>query len=107
MQRWCVDCAPETTHDGQLRTQAGGSPQKKLKATGPPLTVSYLNLCLGSRYRLAIGNPYEVAFERGSGCGGHYQTAKKAALKKAEAAKQKAVTKKHTAAKKKAAPKNK
>jgi hypothetical protein len=73
------------THDGRKRTQAGGSPQKKLKATDPPLTVSDLNLCLGSRYCLSIGNPYEVAFERGSGCGGRCRTAKKAALKKAEA----------------------
>jgi hypothetical protein len=116
-RRWCVDCAPETTHDGRGRTQAEGSPQKKRKATGPPLTVSDQNVCLGSKYRLAIGNPYEAATqpgwhswgpsEPGSGCGGRWQAAKKAAPKKLEAANKKAAPKKQKAAKKKAAPKKK
>ena len=45
--------------------------------------------------------------ELGSGCGGRWQTAKKAAPKKQEAAKKKAAPKKQEAAKKKAAPKKK
>ena len=48
--------------------------------------------------------------ERGSGCGGRWQTAKKAAAElevELEAAKKKAAPKKHTATKKKAAPKKK
>jgi hypothetical protein len=46
-RRWCGDCAPKAAHGGRGRTQAGGTPQKKLNATDPPLTVSDLNLCFG------------------------------------------------------------
>ena len=45
--------------------------------------------------------------EPGSGCGGRWQTEKKAAPKKLEAAAKKAVPKKHKAATKKAALKRK
>jgi hypothetical protein len=43
--RWCGGCAKG--HAGavgslQWRTQVGGSPQKKRKATGPPLAISEL-----------------------------------------------------------------
>jgi hypothetical protein len=77
------------------------------------------SLCLGPIYHPTIGNRYEAAFELGSGCGGRWQTAEKAAQKNLEAAEKKALPekenaakkkvapKKHTAAKKKAAPKKK
>ena len=43
--RWCSGCAKGhagAVDDVQRRTQAGGSPQKKRKATGPPLAISDL-----------------------------------------------------------------
>ena len=82
-------------------------------------TFSDPSLYLGPIYHPAIENRYEAAFELGSGCGGRWQTAEKAAPKNLEAAEKKALPekekaakkkiapKKHTAAKKKAAPKKK
>ena len=45
--RWCSGCVKGHTgavnvNGRQRRTQAGGSPQKKRKATGPPLAISDL-----------------------------------------------------------------
>jgi hypothetical protein len=82
-QRWCGDCVPKGAHDGGGHTQVESSP----RASAP-------NLRWGSGYRLVIGDPYEAAPEPGSGCGGRWQTEKKAAPKKLEAAKKKAAPKK-------------
>ena len=47
-RRWCSDCAPQAANSDTVqpsgrRKKAEGSPQKKPKATDPPL----LNLCSG------------------------------------------------------------
>ena len=60
-RRWCADCAPKTAKTIKLvpsgrRTQEGGSPQKKPKATDRPNHLRHLNLCLGS----GIGWRWEI-----------------------------------------------
>jgi hypothetical protein len=48
--------------EGERRTQARGSPPQKLEAADPPLTISdVLNLCSGSKDRLAVGNLHDAA----------------------------------------------
>jgi hypothetical protein len=87
----------------RLRMQSGGSPQKKLKATDPPLTVSDVNLCLSPNIAWRWELPMKLPPEPGSGCGGRWQTEKEAAGKKLGAAKQTTAPKKEKAAKKNAA----
>jgi hypothetical protein len=61
-RRWCGDCAPKAALAGGGPAHAGASLQKMPKATGPPLNhFRPLDLCSGSRYRLALGNLYEAA----------------------------------------------
>jgi hypothetical protein len=64
--RWCCGCAPKgATSNGKL-------PEKTQKAAEPRCYFGPLDLCSGSRYRLAIGNPYEAPPEPGSGCARRY-----------------------------------
>jgi hypothetical protein len=63
-RRWCSGCAPQAATSEWRLKRAGGSPQKKRNATGPPLPFQNSEPLFGvqiSKYRLAIGNPYEAA----------------------------------------------
>ena len=60
-RRWCGGCAPRAAR----RAHLGGPPQKRPQATDPPLTVLGPDLSFVSKYRLAIGNPYEAATRAG------------------------------------------
>ena len=75
-----------------MEARAGGRLAAEEAGGDRPSSHRFLdpNLCLGSRYRPAIGNHYEAAFEPGSGCGGRWQIAEKAAPKNLEAAEKKA-----------------